>query len=296
MSITNSFTIKDLEALSGIKAHTIRIWEQRYQFLKPQRTDTNIRYYSSQELKLLLNVSLLSRYGYRISKIDKMAVGEIQNKVMQLAVDKAQQEYTVNSMIQYMVDVNVEAFEAELDRSLSLLGLEKTITAVVFSFLEKVGVLWLTDHINPAQEHLTSNIIRQKLILAIEHVKMRPIKSTPILMFLPEGEHHELGLLFMYYVLKSKGYPVLYLGCNIPISDLVFLADLKKPGFLYCHLTSVANNFHLDKYLLKLSKQVPDYEFVFSGQLVQDYQKKIPANVKLKRTYENLMEHIALFP
>jgi MerR family transcriptional regulator, light-induced transcriptional regulator len=133
----HSFTIKDLENLSGIKAHTIRIWEQRYQFLKPSRTETNIRYYSSEELKKLLNIALLNKYGYKISHIDKMPESEVKEKILTLSGPEALQERIVNEMIQCMVDMNMEKMEEVLDKYIATRGIERTITQIIFPFMEK---------------------------------------------------------------------------------------------------------------------------------------------------------------
>jgi DNA-binding transcriptional MerR regulator len=157
----NAFTIKDLENLSGIKAHTIRIWEQRYNFLRPKRTETNIRYYSNEELKTVLNIALLNKYGFKISHIDRMEPEELREKIVTLSNAQAQQERMINSLIQCMVDLDMEKFEALLNDAIRNKGIDKAITQLVFPFLEKIGILWLTNHINPAQEHLVSNIIRQ---------------------------------------------------------------------------------------------------------------------------------------
>jgi MerR family transcriptional regulator, light-induced transcriptional regulator len=134
----NAFTIKDLENLSGIKAHTIRIWEQRYNFLKPQRTETNIRYYSSDELKAVLNIALLNKYGYKISHIDRMRPEEIRDRIVSLGNAQAQQERMVNELIQYMIDMDINTFEDTLDSYIAARGIDKTITQVIFPFLEKI--------------------------------------------------------------------------------------------------------------------------------------------------------------
>ena len=193
----HSFTIKDLENLSGIKAHTIRIWEQRYSFLKPDRTDTNIRVYSNDELKKLLNVALLNKFGFKISHIDKMDEGELWDKILSLNQQDALQERIVNILIQCMIDLDMEAFEDELDNFITAKGIEKTISQIIFPFLEKIGILWLTNHINPGQEHLVTNIIRQKLIVGIENVRNTVKIDKTVLLFLKETEYHELSLLFI---------------------------------------------------------------------------------------------------
>jgi len=149
----SSYTIKDLEQISGIKAHTIRIWEQRYHFLQPQRTETNIRSYSAEELKVILNVSLLNKYGFKISHIDKMSQADIEEKIIGLNQMDAEKERVVNALIKDMVSLDMVSFERQLDNYIAQKGIEKTITNIIFSFLERVGVLWITNHINPAQEH-----------------------------------------------------------------------------------------------------------------------------------------------
>src|SRR5215831_6791661 len=160
----NAFTIKDLENLSGIKAHTIRVWEQRYSFLKPKRTETNIRYYTNDELKTVLNIALLNKYGYKISQIDKMSEREVREKIISLDNTDAQQERLINELVKNMVDLEPDRFEDVLDHYIRARGIDKAISYLIFPFLDKIGILWLADNINPAQEHLVTNIIRQKLI------------------------------------------------------------------------------------------------------------------------------------
>lgn len=272
----NKFTIKDLENLSGIKAHTIRIWEQRYTFLKPQRTATNIRYYSNQELKMLLNISLLNKYGYKISHINRMKNEELREKLLSLTGSQAQQERIVNDLIQHMIDLNIDEFEKVLDQFIATRGIEKAITYIIFPFLERIGILWLTDHINPAQEHLITNIIRQKIIVGIENiVTPLELKST-LLLFMPENEHHELGLLFMNYLLKSRGLKTIYLGANVPLSDLEFVVDLKKPDYIYTHLTTVMKEFNFEKFINNLKNKFPNTPIMISGLLSSSFDKKAP--------------------
>ncbi len=288
----NAFTIKDLENLSGIKAHTIRIWEQRYSFLNPSRTDTNIRIYSNEELKTILNIALLNKYGFKISHIDQMNQEELKSKILSLSNFEAQQERIVNEMINCMIDIDFEQFELILDNHISKRGIEKSITHIVFPFLERVGILWVTNHINPAQEHVITNIIRQKIILGIERVSSILTSSKICVLFLPEGEHHEMGLLFIHYLLKSKGIKVIYLGANVPIKDIEYVCKLKSPDFIYTHLTSLANNFNFEKFLNFIVQKIPNQTTVISGQITCTYKKKAPENVQFKTSLSNVMEFI----
>ncbi len=289
----NAFTIKDLENLSGIKAHTIRIWEQRYSFLKPERSDTNIRYYSNNELKTILNISLLNKYGYKISHIDKMSEVEMHDKIVSLTQIQAQQEKIVNDLIKHLVDLDLNKFEKIIDDYIKAKGIQKSIIQIIFPFLECIGILWVTNHINPAQEHLVTNIIRQKLIVGIDGIKHHPHPKKTALLFLPEGEYHELGLLFTSFLLKSNGVQILYLGANVPMRDMEYIAKLKRPDFLYTHLTSVAHNFNFEKFLSNLHSKLPGYQVFVSGQLTQSYKKKLPSHIELKRSLQEVMEYIA---
>jgi DNA-binding transcriptional MerR regulator len=280
----SSYTIKDLEKISGIKAHTIRIWEQRYQFLQPQRTETNIRTYSGDELKTILNVSLLNKYGFKISHIDKMSAEQMEEKILSLNQIDAQRERVVNALIKEMVSLNMANFERQMDTYIGQKGIEKTIIEIIFPFMERVGILWVTNHINPAQEHLATNVIRQKIILGIE--KLPPVLnySKRIVLFMPEGEYHEIGLLYVHFLLKQRGFYIDYLGANVPMVDLKYLSEFHKVDYLYCHLTSPARNFKIIKFfdqLAEVSKIIP---IVISGQLAQAYKGQIAGNIQLKRT------------
>jgi DNA-binding transcriptional MerR regulator len=289
----NVFTIKDLENLSGIKAHTIRIWEQRYNFLKPNRTGTNIRYYCNQELKMILNISLLNKYGYKISHIDRMNEQELRNKILLLTGTEAQQERIVNELITHMIDLNIDQFELLLDKCILVKGIDKTIREIIFPFLHRIGILWMTNHIHPAQEHLVSNIIRQKLIVGIEGAISHREVDKLVLLFLPEGEHHELGILYVYFLLKSHGAKVLYLGPDMPLKDIEFVCKFKNPDYLYTHLTCIAGSFNFEKFLTQLTQQIPGFPLIVSGQLVQVPLKKIPDKVIFRRSLAEVMEFVA---
>ncbi len=288
----NSFTIKDLENLSGIKAHTLRIWEQRYHFIKPGRTNTNIRYYSNDDLKAILNIALLNKNGYKISHIDKLSESEIREKLLSLNQQEAQQERVVNELVKQMIDLDTEGFESTLGTYIKEKGIEEAITQIIFSYLEKIGILWMTNHINPAQEHLVTNIIRQKLILGIDGTTLSKKPEKTVLLFLPESEYHEIGLLFMYYLLKNRGINVIYLGSNVPLNDVAFVEKIKKPDYLYCHITRPAGNFNFDKFLAGISEKFKETPCIISGRVAQSYQKKITPPILFKKSIEEVMDFV----
>lgn len=288
-----AFTIKDVSNLTGIKPHTIRIWELRYNFLKPDRTSTNIRLYSPEELKTILNIALLNKHGFKISHIDKMNEEAINEKVISLTSPDAKEEKIVNDLIQKMIDVDMIRLESVLDKYISSFGIEKAIHQIIFPFLQKIGVLWTTNNINPAQEHLISNVIRQKIIVGIELTKVALREDTQICLFLPEGEYHELGLLFVAFLLKKQRLPVIYLGANMPLNDIKFIVDLKKPAFLYTHLTTAGLNFNFDKFLVNMSEKFPDTQIIVSGIVTDNYMKEIPSNIKFKKSLHEVKDFVS---
>lgn len=220
-----AYSIKDLEQLSGIKAHTIRIWEQRYGIIEPKRTGTNIRFYDDEQLKFVLNVALLSRHGYKISKISSLSDGEFKQEVEKLYEQTLIHDTDVvldldsNDLMVSMIDMDAEKFHRIYENSVKNNGFERTITHLIYPFLEKVGVLWSISQINPAHEHFISCLIRQKIIVGIDRLP-NPSSGKRFLLFLPEGEHHEIGLLMAHYLLKKNGAQVFYMGQNLPDQDL----------------------------------------------------------------------------
>lgn len=288
-----AFSIKELESLSGIKAHTIRIWEQRYHFLKPSRTSTNIRTYSNEELKTLLSVALLNKYGYKISRIDEMNTEQRSKAILSLPQDDAKEEYLLLQLIGFTVDLQHIQFEDLLNQCIQQRGLANTITQVIFHFLERVGVLWQTSRITPAQEHVVTNIIRQKLVSAIDALPPVLANHPLYLLFLPEDEHHELGLLFVYFLLKQKGIPVLYLGANVPLKDVHYAAQVKNPFALYIHLTSTPRQFHVEKFLTQLNRGLSQARVFISGSIVHMYSKPLPANMQFLASFEQVFASIS---
>lgn len=287
-----TFTIRDLENLSGIKAHTIRIWEQRYSFLKPNRTGTNIRHYTNEELKKVLNIALLNKYGYKISHIDKMDEEEQRAKILTLSETEAQLEKIVIDLLHDMIELDMESFESVLNSYINLKGIEKTISQVIFPFLEKVGVLWQTSHIIPAQEHLVSNVIRQKLCAGIDGIQTSLVVNRSVCCFLPEGEYHELGLLYMHYQMKSRGIKVYYLGANVPLKDLEFFVKEKDPDFIYSHLTVMPHNFDFDKMVKSLVQKFSGRNIILTGNVVANFQKKLPSAISYKKSPSEVIEMV----
>ncbi|MEI9806575.1 MAG: MerR family transcriptional regulator [Bacteroidota bacterium] len=288
----NAFTIKDLENISGIKAHTIRIWEQRYGFLKPQRSHTNIRYYCNDELKTILNIALLNKHGFKISQIDKMQPQEICSKIMELRTSEAIHDRVVNNLIKEMIDLDIYGFECTLNDYIQSQGIEESVKEIIFPFLERIGILWQTGHIMPAQEHFVTNIIRQKLIVAIDRVTVRG-DGKSCLLFLPEGEHHELGLLFLHYMLKTRGARIIYLGANVPMHDVESIIHTLKPEMAFIHLTGTCPNFNFDRLLKFLHEKAGQVSTIISGYPTHCYHKPVPATIHFKKNFSEMMGYLS---
>ncbi len=221
--IVATYSIAEVEHLTGIQAHTLRIWERRYGLIKAQRTDTKIRFYDDRQLKLLLNVSILLKNGYRVSAIDKMQVAEIEEVTERLLtqevadVGKDVHQGLTKSMLAFDEPLFVKIFESHRTRH----GLKSTAVDLLYPFLHHVGVLWSTNRSMPAQEHFISNLIRRKLFSAIENLPDPKEEARKLVLFLVEGDYHEIGLLLSYYLAREAGFRVYYLGQNVPCEDVL---------------------------------------------------------------------------
>lgn len=273
------YSIKELEQLSGIKAHTIRIWEKRHNLVYPSRTSSNIRYYSDDDLKKIINVSLLNNHGIKISKIADMTVDQLNKKVLELAELRSDVNIHIDQLIIAMIDMEEEAFEKILNTLIIKYGFERAITEIVYPFLEKIGLLWQTQNITPAHEHFMSNLIRQKLIVAIDSLPIPAKGARKILLFLPEGELHELGLLFYHYITRNAGWRTYYLGQNVPHADLVSVFTTHQPELMVTSITT-STITSIEDYLEILSNDFPGTQILASGQQVQKFLGEKVKNIQ----------------
>jgi DNA-binding transcriptional MerR regulator len=275
-----SYSIKELEKLSGIKAHTIRIWEKRYGILKPDRTDTNIRYYCDNDLKRLLNIVILNRFGIKISKIAKFSDTEMSDKVMELSADTSSPESSIENLVIAMVELDEFKFDKILSRYIMHDGFENAVIKVIFPFFNQIGILWQTGSINPVHEHFVSNLFRQKLMVAIDNVNVADSKNVEkVVMFLPEGEYHELALLFYNYLVKKTGKLVYYLGSSVPFEDLKQIVSMVNPNYLFLSITSSLNLNGVGKYIKRMSETFPTQKVFVTGLQIKESNSIFPSNV-----------------
>lgn len=275
----STYSIKDLEQLSGIKAHTLRIWEQRYNLLQPKRTDTNIRFYDDDDLKLILNVALLNDNGIKISKIASMSSHEVREEVMKLTERSLTHDDQIHALTICMIEMDEERFDKILSTNILKLGFEQTMLNIIYPFMSKIGVLWQTGAITPAQEHFISNLVRQKLIVAIDG-QLSQRGGKKFLLFLPEGELHEISLLFASYLIKSKGHKVVYLGQSTPNDDLLSVYKLHQPEFLLTVVTTSPSSEYVQEYVSALSERFSGAQLLVTGYQIIGQDLVFPENVQ----------------
>lgn len=287
----STYSIKDLENLTGIKAHTIRVWEQRYGILNPQRTDTNVRYYSSEDLKNMLNISLLNNNGVKISHIAKMSDDEIKGKVIETISRQQNHEDQISALTLSMIDIDEEGFERVMASNILRYGFEDTMINIVYPFLRRIGALWQTDAINPAQEHFMTNLIRQKLIVAIDTKCNRPyVSAEKFMLYLPENEMHEISLLFAYYLIRSYGHRVIYLGQSLPMDDVIKVYDVQKPSFILTIMTSYPPYHEVQEYIDRLGTEFPEANILLTGQQVVGQGMDLKDNMEVIPHFQYLID------
>ncbi len=288
-----NYSIKDIERISGIKAHTLRIWEKRYGIIEPSRTDTNIRYYSNDELKKILNIAILNNYGIKISKIVGLSAEELHLKVLEISSEEVEEGLQIESLVIAMVEVDESRFEKILANCTLRLGFEQTVLNIIYPFFRKVGILWQAGAINPAQEHFISNLIRQKLIVAIDSQGMMVKENAKrFLLFLPEGELHELGLLFYSYLIQKAGHKVIYLGQSVPLSDVVKVNSQNPADFILTSSLSINATDNLNKLLKEVLDLFPSTPIILTNRIENEQEilkdSRLSFNQSLKEFKEFL--------
>lgn len=277
------YTIKYLETISGIKAHTIRIWEKRYKMLKPKRTSTNIRYYDDLHLKKLLNIATLLDHGYKISKLSKLSDKEVAEEIKKcmdrVADGHDLSAFLVNELIISSLNFDKVHFEKTFSTGILKLGFHKAIEYVLFPTLKKIGVLWQSEEINPAQEHFFSSMVKQKLFSAIDAIQEPEQSSRKCVLYLPEDEDHEIGLLYFNYLLLKGGIKTIYLGTRMPIQNILESEKLIKPTHIIFFIIKLLPLDEVDQYIKTVAKLFPQVKILLCGNPEYYRSLKFPSNV-----------------
>lgn len=297
-SVKKSFGIRDLENLSGIKAHTIRIWEKRYGLLNPERTETNIRTYSLQSLQKLLNITLLYNNGYKISKIAEIPEAEINTRVREIVSQNSVKSHAINAFKLAMINFDQSLFQKTYSGLLAEKSFREIFWEVFMPLLHELGLLWQSDTIGPAHEHFITHLIKQKIYTSTEKLQsLEPNENARVfVLFLPENEIHEIGLLFANYELILRGHKTIYLGQTIPLESLV---DLKKyydnPYFVsYFTVTPTKDDLHqyLEDFQEKLRAEMPGRLWILGRQTEHLTDTKLPENIAIFHSIEEMLNEL----
>lgn len=294
----NTFSIKDLENLTGIKAHTIRIWEKRYDLLKPERTDTNIRLYNLESLQMLLNVSYLNENGYKISKIAVLSKEKISQLVKKIATDSSSHNHAMNLFKLSMLNFDQQLFQNAYKNLSKEKSFGELFYEVFVPLLNEIGLLWQTDTISPAHEHFICNLIRQKIVSITEKMLMKSdvVTDTTFVLFLPDNEIHELGLLYLNLEIISKGHHSILLGPSVPMSSLVDILEYYHNLTFISYFTIKPEEEEIEKYLEDFNATILKNEttkFWILGKMTQYIDKeKLPSQIKIFNSIDNLVEEL----
>jgi DNA-binding transcriptional MerR regulator len=287
------YSIKDLEKLSGIKAHTIRVWERRYRILEQHRTDTNRRRYGDKELRRIINISILHNNGFKISRIADLSEAEIEEKVSILSKDTNRTDTQINSMIMLMIGHDEKAINELLVRYSLNIGIEETFSNLVFPFLKKIGTMWHTGSVDVGSEHFITNLFRQRIISSTD--SLSPVISNDrkkVILFLPEGELHELSLLFFNYIIRKKGHETLYLGQSTPLLSVVNVNNQWNADIIVTGLMSGFPGIKPTDFIQQLAKAFPGKKLFVTGLLADESVKIKHSNIFQVRSTEALKTYL----
>lgn len=297
-NIKTIFSIKDLENLTGIKAHTIRIWEKRYKLLEPERTDTNIRFYNLSHLQKLLNICFLNNNGHKISKIASLTQLEIHQQVRELAGKGLLKNHAINTFKLAMLDFDQDLFYETYNGLLNTKSFREIFYEVFMPFLSEIGLLWQTDTITPAHEHFASSLIKQKLLVNTELIQAenKIEHNNAFVLFLPDNEIHEIGLMFVNYELVSRGHRSIFLGPSVPIMSLSDVLPYYNKITFISYFTIKPEKDELSNYLTEFDSTLlkeKDHNLWVLGHMTQYIENQsLPQSVKIFRTIDSLIAAI----
>jgi len=289
---TEGYAIKDLEVLSGVKAHTIRIWEKRYGLLVPSRTDTNIRYYSDTDLRRIINVSLLVKNRYKISKVAKWDEYQLKKTVLEITEKSNLEPDYVDRLVLHMLNFDNVGFYKLTSEIIAQKGFEEAVIKVFFVLFERIGTFWQVGSIFPAQEHYVTSILRQKLIAETDKIGVENRNGSTILFYLPEGELHEMSLLFYSYLAQKYGYNVIYLGQFVPYDDLAKVQSHVKIDYVFTAFINPIYKEDLENYLVKLKDTFQQQKVFITGWQIQQLNPELPRTVKVVKDYKDFKKYL----
>jgi DNA-binding transcriptional MerR regulator len=292
--VKNSFSIKNLEHLSGIKAHTIRIWEKRYNLFEPERTDTNIRLYNLENLQKLLNVTLLYNNGYKISKIASFNSQEITENVHKLTINKNADDWSIGLFKLAMINFDQRLFTKTFNDLLEQFSFSEVFKNVFVPLMNELGVLWQTNSISPSHEHFITSLVKQKIHAMCEDLQQKSTRRTDrrFVLFLPDNEIHELGLLYLQYEVLNNGFQCVFLGQSVPIESLNNLVDIGEPITFITYFTIEPTQDKIKAYLNTFNSEIIeniDSELWILGYQVQFMSDEMPDKIRKFKSIDDVI-------
>jgi DNA-binding transcriptional MerR regulator len=297
-NVKKNFSIRDLENLSGIKAHTIRIWEKRYNLLSPERTDTNIRTYNLASLQKLLNITLLYHNGHKISKIAKIPEGDIPLVVREIVAKNSSKNHAMNAFKLAMMNFDQTIFFNTYNSLINEKSFREVFKETFIPLLNELGLLWQTDTISPAHEHFITSLIKQKILINTEKLQhLKPTKTDKVFVaYLPENEIHEIGLLYLNYEIILRGYKSIYLGQTIPMENLMDLMKYFDNIYFLSYFTVVPEKDRINKYIEDFKDLVVDYNdpnlWILGRQVQHLDETKLPNFIKTFHSIDQVVSRL----
>lgn len=285
----NQFSIRDIENLCGIKAHTLRVWEQRYNLFVAKRKESQHRIYDCDDLKELLRISFLYHNGYKISRIAEMSSQQIGEEIEKIKPQPCNYDIFVHQLVEASITLDKENFEKVVNGLVLRIGFEKSIIYVFYPFLERIGLLWMTNHVIPAQEHFSSHIIRKKIICATDGLETINDDKFNVVLFSPPGELHEIPLLLVNYFFRKQGIRTTYFGTGVNIETLKYYANHHAVTHFYTHIITHLDNYGLNESVCLFCKTFPDQKIIISGPACTCIQQK-PRNLHHLRSIDEVID------
>ncbi len=263
--MSSVYSIKELEKLSGIKAHTLRIWEKRYGIIQPKRTETNIRYFLDEDLKQVLNIALLNKNGHKISKIALMGEQQISQEIEKISQSSVGKHEEIDAIILAILELNSTRTKKILNTKVEVLGFRKVIDEFIYPLLDKLGMMWISGTLKPVHESFIRSIIKNKVCSEIDKIADPNPNASKFIIYLPENENHELSMLFLEFILKNKGASVINLGEKISIHDLFTANQIYEADYAFTIINDSLKDESLQSMIDFLSHHIPDVTHLFTG-------------------------------
>ena len=297
--VKNSFTIKNLEHLSGIKAHTIRIWEKRYNLFEPQRTDTNIRMYDLENLQKLLNVTLLYNNGYKISKIARLSPKEVTTNIHSLTINKTADDWSIGLFKLAMINFDQRLFTKTFNELLEQFSFREIFKNVFIPLMNELGVLWQTNSISPSHEHFITSLVKQKIHALCEELQVKETRRNDrrFVLFLPDNEIHELGLLYLQYEVLNTGFQCVFLGQSVPIESLKNLVDIGEPITFISYFTIEPTQDKINGYLNTFSSEIIQNiscDLWILGYQTQFIEEELPKKIRSFNSIDDVVKMLSM--